>query len=340
MRNLIVALLFVGLFIPIQAQSPFRREKLALVLPNMFGQDGLRLESTVHRAHFDSSFQANFGPFNSVVASQLTSLPIPSPASGFTYSFDDALGTYTRSATSFGPILSERAETIGTDQFTFGFTTQYFGFDSIDDLSLSSFPALFQHSPTCRPGLALPQDLISARNSIDYPITQTTAFFSYGVTDALDVSVALPYISTQLDARSSLEVNRIGTAGDPEFPHTFRAGQDQASARFSNGASAGGIGDVIFRVKGTATRWNKAALALGADVRLPTGDELDFLGSGATGFKPFVVLSSTPRSSLAPRQRGLPVQRRKHPRRRYPDGTKGGAAESVFLLVRRRHWRQ
>ncbi len=286
------ALLFVGVCGSVFGQSPFRQEKLAFVLPNLFGENGLRLDSTVHRAHFDSSFQANFGPFNSAVASQLTSLPIPSPASGFTYSFDDDLGTYTRSATSFGPILAERAETIGKEQFSFGFTTQHFGFDKMDDLELSSFPALFQHSPTVDPNSPFLKDLISARNSIDFRITQATAFFSYGVTDALDVSVALPFINTELDARSQLDINRIGTHDDPTFPHTFQEGQDVAQGRFSNGSSASGIGDVIFRIKGTATRWEKAALALGADVRLPTGDELNFLGSGAAGFKPFAVVSS------------------------------------------------
>ena len=37
----------------------------------------------------------------------MTSLPLPSPASGFTYRFDDATGTFIRSTRSFGPILSD-----------------------------------------------------------------------------------------------------------------------------------------------------------------------------------------------------------------------------------------
>ena len=90
--------------------------KLAFAIPKLFGPDGLTLPNPNHLAHFDSDFQANFGPFNGAIGSQLTSLPLPSPASGFTYTFDPALGIYTRSAQSYGPVLAERAETIGKEK--------------------------------------------------------------------------------------------------------------------------------------------------------------------------------------------------------------------------------
>jgi hypothetical protein len=61
---------------------------------------------------------------------------------------------------------------------------------------------------------------------------------------------------------------------------------------FSNSASASGIGDVLVRVKATAYRQGANGVALGGEVRLPTGDEEDLLGSGAAGFKPFIAFSS------------------------------------------------
>ena len=97
--------------------------KLAFAIPKLFGPDGLTLPNPNHLAHFDSDFQANFGPFNGAIGSQLTSLPLPSPASGFTYTFDPALGIYTRSAQSYGPVLAERAETIGKEKFFAGFSS-------------------------------------------------------------------------------------------------------------------------------------------------------------------------------------------------------------------------
>ena len=347
------------------------RGKLALAIADLYGPSGLALDSDKHRAHFDSSFRSNFAPFNNALAGQLTSLPIPSTAAGFTYAFDPTLGTYVRSAQSFGPILTERAETVGTDRFYFGFSFQHFSFDNLDDLSLDNIPAVFRHQPTVDPDSPFLKDMITSRNLIDLQMGQMTTFFTYGLNDRVDISVAIPFVTTNLDVISDVQIQRIGTADDPDIPHTFQAGRDVAqrtfqnggsasglgdviirakgtatkwenaglalgadlqtflAARqcglpvqrrqrgaerigtaddpdiphtfqagrdvaqrtFQNGGSASGLGDVIIRAKGTATKWENAGLALGADLRLPTGNELDFLGSGAPGFKPFAVFS-------------------------------------------------
>jgi hypothetical protein len=68
--------------------------------------------------------------------------------------------------------------------------------------------------------------------------------------------------------------------------------------RFVNDGHASGIGDITLRVKGTAWKGEHAALAIGTDIRVPTGDSLNFLGSGAAGVKPFVVWSY--RARIAP----------------------------------------
>jgi hypothetical protein len=282
-------MIYLGsLLLPLHAQQT---RKLAFVSPELYGPEGLTLDNPTHAAHFDRSFRTNFSPFNGALASQLTSLPVPSTAAGFTYTYDPTLGIYNRSAQSFGPILAERAETIGKDRFYAGFSYQHFSFDTMDGIDLNQFPVVFQHSPTVDPNSPFLKDLITAQNVIDVQIGQFTPFFTYGVTDKVDVSVAVPFVSTQLDVVSDTTIRRIGTSADPTFPHTFAAGRDVHEHTFSNGASASGLGDVLVRVKGTATKWEHAALALGADLRLPTGDELNFLGTGAVGFKPFVVVS-------------------------------------------------
>jgi hypothetical protein len=283
-----VVMYVCALWMPLQAQQS---RKLAFVIPEIYGPEGLTLDSETHRAHFDSSFRANFSPFNTAMASQLTSLPLPSTAAGFTYTYDSTLGIYNRSAQSFGPILAERAETIGKDKFYLGFSFQHFSFDTMDDIDLNQFPAVFTHSPTVDPNSPFLRDIITTQNVIDVQVGQFTTFFTFGVTDRLDVSVAAPILNAQLDVISDTTIRRIGTSADPTFPHTFRSGQDVSRHSFSSGASASGLGDVVLRVKGTVTKWERAALALGADVRLPTGDELNFLGTGAPGFKPFLVLS-------------------------------------------------
>ena len=48
---------------------------------------------------------------------------------------------------------------------------------------------------------------------------------------------------------------------------------------------------MLLRFKGTVLNRRKVALAVGTDLRLPTGDERNFLGTGATAVKPFAALS-------------------------------------------------
>jgi hypothetical protein len=61
--------------------------------------------------------------------------------------------------------------------------------------------------------------------------------------------------------------------------------------------SAAGIGDVVARVKWNAWSAERMRVAVGLDVRFPTGDALDYLGSGAYGVKPFAVFSYRARVS-------------------------------------------
>lgn len=63
--------------------------------------------------------------------------------------------------------------------------------------------------------------------------------------------------------------------------------------------SAGGIGDLVVRAKTTVLREGSRALAAGLDLRLPTGDEQNLLGSGATGVRPFAAFSTSV-GALAP----------------------------------------
>jgi hypothetical protein len=265
------------------------RRKLAFLIPNLYGPSGLTLPNPTHQAHFDSSFQQNFGPFNTAIASQLTSLPIPSPASGLTYTFDRSLGVYSRSARSFGPILAERAETIGKDRFAFGFTHQYFKFDSLDSVPLRRVPSVFLHIPNPdNPQFA--RDIITAENFVDFQIGQFTTFLTYGLHDRVDLSVAFPLMSARLGVTSNATIHRIGTGSDTSI-HGFGGSGDGSKGRFADTSSATGIGDVIARIKGNVLRAESGGVSLGVDVRMPTGDPYDFLGSGAPGIKPFAAVS-------------------------------------------------
>jgi hypothetical protein len=269
---------------------------LALLIPNLYGPRGLIVDSeallpdgSTHSAHFNSAFQAEFTQFNISLASQLASVPLPSPASGFTYELDPALGVFKRSTQSFGPILAERAETIGKHKFSLGFNYQHFTFDTIEGVDLGSLPAVFTHDNAAPGGRA---DVVTTDNAIDVRVGQFTTFLSYGLGNHLDLSVAVPVVSVDLGVVSNATVRRIGTASSPAT-HFFRdaSGGFGITKTFSASGKASGIGDVIARLKAELLKSGATGVALGVDVRFPTGDEMNLLGSGAYGAKPFLVIS-------------------------------------------------
>lgn len=298
-RALAVVVLSTMCASPAGAQA--RPPRLASVFTGLFGPNGLVVNSravlpdgSTHSAHFNSAFQSNFTQFNIALASQLTSLPLPSPASGFTYRFDASTGTFVRSTQSFGPILTDRAETIGRGRFAFGYNFQHFTFDQLEGIDLSNVPSVFTHDDFQLGGGRA--DVVTTSNAIDVSVGQWTGALTYGLTDRLDVSLAVPVIHTSIDIISAATIRRLGTAtsptvhffGDPDAPDGI--GSERT---FQSGGSASGLGDVIVRVKGAVMRQGHHGLALGLDTRMPTGDERNLLGSGAFGVKPFVAYSGS-----------------------------------------------
>ena len=112
--------------------------------------------------------------------------------------------------------------------------------------------------------------------------------------NGVDISAAVPFVKVDLGVTSEATIQRIGTASSPAT-HFFRdpsaPGTFGTTKTFSQSGSASGIGDVIGRLKGRLVKSGATGIAIGVDVRFPTGDELDLLGSGAWGVKPFAILS-------------------------------------------------
>jgi hypothetical protein len=293
-RSLLIALLLASA-VGAEAQTS---DKLALLIPNLFGPDGLKVDSSAvlpdgstHSAHFNNAFQSEFGQFNVALGSQLGSVPLPSPASGYTYEFDSTLGVFKRSTQSFGPTLAERAETIGRGKFTFGFGYQGFTYDSIEGVDLGNLPAVFSHDDAQLGGGR--SDIVTTANSIQTSVNRFVSFLSYGLTDRIDVSLAIPVVSVKMDLTSLATIQRIGTTNPAVHFFKDANGGFGDQKTFAKSGTANGLGDLILRIKGAAPRMGSTAIGLAVDVRFPTGDEQDFLGSGAWGIKPALVASWT-----------------------------------------------
>jgi hypothetical protein len=252
MLSRVMLLCVLGLLtsVPVSAQS--RPATLATLFEDVFGPNGLvvssddvQLDGTNHSAHFNSAFQSDFRLMNIALASQLTTVPVPSPASGFIYRFDSATGTFVRATRSFGPILADRAETIGRDRVGFSFNQQVFSFDRLDGVSLSGIPAIFRHDAF--QSTAGRSDVISTVNTVRASVSQFTGAMTYGVLERVDVSFAVPIVRTRLSLLSNATVHRVGTGSELQV-HYFRdenaPGAHGTSRQFFAEGSAAGIGDL------------------------------------------------------------------------------------------------
>jgi len=288
--------LAVAALAALPALSFAQSTKLVHLLPTLYGQQGLFVDSaaplpdgSTHSAHFNNAFHSRFTQFNAALARQISALPIPAPSSGFTYTMDPSLGVFTRSTQSFGPIMVERAETVGKGKWAAGFAVQRFSFDSIEDLDLDALPAVFTHDGAAPGGRA---DVVTTTSSVQSSITQQTAFLTYGLGERFDASLAVPFVIADLSVSSTATIQRLGT-GTNTVVHYYDAGGAQGDTReYARSGRASGLGDLTLRLKGQAARWGGGnGLALALDVRMPTGDEEDLLGSGAWGLRPFLASS-------------------------------------------------
>ena len=189
---------------------------------------------------------------------ELATLPISTSSSGFTYLFNQDLGTRERASTSFGPFFVERALTSGRNQMSLGATFRYSKYDHLDgnDLRSGNFvttAAKFRDEPT-------PFDVETLALRID---TRTvTAFANYGVSDRVDIGAALPIVSMDLSGE------RINTYRGQAIP--------QASAI----ATTTGVADLAITGRAHLLGSRANGLTAGAELRLPTGREEDLLGTG------------------------------------------------------------
>ena len=281
------------------------------VLPNLFGPGGLSLANNgrfPHYAHFIGSAQTTLNQtLGTAIATQLNICRLfhRPPASPIEY--DPSAGAFERVQLTFGPIYTERAETIGEGKFYFGVTYQRFRFDKLDGINLKNIPSVFSHIPDTGPG-GRPEpyeaDVIQGANNAALKMDQTMFFGTVGVTNRLDVSLAVPIVSVRMDASSDDDIIRVSgptfqlTPGGPPIPnpHEFNAAGSLTNVYSARG-SATGVGDITVRVKGNLIDNEKFRLALAMDYRIPTGNARELLGSGSTGIKPFVAISTGKRVS-------------------------------------------
>jgi hypothetical protein len=309
-RPLALALALVVLPVGASAQDT----PLASILPELLGNTITLLPSNLpdqpnHVAHFKPGFNQLQVPMqvNRALVTLLSTYPLGSPSGGFTYTVDPALGTLTRSSNSFGPSFAERALTTGRGKASIGFGYQHAAYDTYEGLNLRQrgehgVTFYVPHQDCCSRGSAqqatpdgshltppFEGDIIQASLALELVSDTSVAFATYGVSDRLDIGVAVPFVRVELNASMLATIQRLATAQDPTV-HAFEgADADERTYRLSGVAS--GLGDIVLRGKYAFTRNSPLGLAAAVEARLPTGDETNLLGTGGVQTKVFAIAS-------------------------------------------------
>lgn len=277
-----------------QERSQPRKDRLTMLKRVIFaaflagslgtGESVAQLCSSTHTTDLycllPTTFHTTAAPFNALLTpfgTELSELPTAKPA-GLILTFEQ--GVFHPANESLGEVFSERAETIGKHRFFFGSTYQRFNFSSVGGNSLNNLPIILT-APAAVNNSPVTVYTVTT-NRIDVKSNQFTFLGSLGVTNRLDISVSVPI------QRISMSAATTGA----EYGGT-------AFARFQEyvPGSSSGIGDVIVGAKELAWNGERVRLAVGTDVRIPSGDELNFLGSGTIGIKPYVAISRRGRVS-------------------------------------------
>ena len=236
---------------------------------------------------------------SSQIGSQVSTFPVGSSAGGFTYAYDAALGTFTRSTQTFGPAFAERAPTIGKGKFSFGMNYVHAKYGTLDGKNLENGDIKINllHQ-TLSPPSFVEGDVIQTSVGMKLSSDITAFLFNYGVTDRLDIGLAVPIVRVSMDLTYHATILDFATHGVAPATHVFANGGKTQD--FNTQGSASGVGDLLVRGKYSFPKTGAVGTAVGVDLHLPTGDDQNMLGSGTAQTEVFAILSGNAGNRVAP----------------------------------------
>ena len=217
-------------------------------------------------------------------------LPIISASAGYTYRYNPQLEIFERTSETLGPIFLERPDTLGRGKLNVNVSYQYVQFDEFDGRSIKRLEA---------PDRIVIEEFDSAGNLLRRTANQLryglkihsnigSLSLTYGVLDNLDVNLLVPVIDTDFRVGVESQVREEQLPGQQGFspaPEPPRTGTTRGNAV--------GVGDILLRGKYQLPELQGGVRsAAGLQLRLPSGNENDFQGTGDFEASPFLYLST------------------------------------------------
>jgi hypothetical protein len=226
------------------------------------------------------------------------SLPLTSASPGLTFRYDPSSGAFVRDTDLLGQLYLERARPIGRGRWNVTASYQRVSIDSVqgqdlDGLSDTGLPIRTGSFTTS--GQSGPRLVSFPRYAVDLRVDVVTLAATYGITDDLDVNLTLPILASRLS---------VG-ATQPDFtfnPNPITPCRNQTLLRngltrcgpqnSQNILHKTGVGDLFLRGKYQFFRSDWLDAAAGLVLRMPTGSEDNFQGTGDWELSPLLYLST------------------------------------------------
>lgn len=235
------------------------------------------------------------------VNSAIASFPLGASSAGFTYSTNPTTGERELRAVSFGPVFVERALTNGKGVFNLGFAYQGGHYDTLQGRNLAEDGIVAQSARgTYVSDGSDVGDTWRSFLELDSKVFLLSG--SYGLSDSFDIGWTVPVVQLSAQARFVRDYNGGRDWDDNlSFIDPARPGRQFVRDRYPNKAGeqtlvdktidATGIGDVILRAKYAFGPLDGQRVLFSGDVRLPTGDEENLLGTGTTSVRGIIGTS-------------------------------------------------
>jgi hypothetical protein len=225
--------------------------------------------------------------FNSAIATQVSQLPLATASAGTVVLFKGGVPV---TFNNLGPILTDRAPVLGRGKVFLGFTASQYVFTDIDGIALGNLAFGFSSQACNPPGTSGSCNVVSTTYTTEttklaFKVNQYVAIATVGLTKRVDASVIVPVQRVSLGATTLDSQSYIQNTGS-----TSAIGPLSNPSVYTSG-TASGIGDIVFIGKGELWVGEHGAVSAALSMRTPTGDDRNFLGSGAWGFNPYLVYS-------------------------------------------------
>lgn len=216
--------------------------------------------------------------FNGPIGSQLTQLPTATSAPGAVIL---VIHGNPEAYDNLGPILVDRPDSVGRGSLVLGFSAEQFRFNHLDGIPINAIPLAYAQTTA---GQTYTQTVDASIKMNQYVLVGT-----YGLPGRTDISVVVPF--TRIS---------IGAAAVSPQSYSDLTGVAAIASGGNNKGAARGIGDIDFNLKHvlwTGGEGGRGSAAAGFGMRFPTGDALNYLGSGAYGFNVYALAAYKARLS-------------------------------------------